>query len=97
MATKSELIRLERLESYRQGIRRYACSIYEDDIDPLLHYMHEYYKHRPFIPAGFRQHTLRAVKAINQFATEQKIRFDDALLVLHGYANNIVPEYKDVE
>jgi len=93
MATKSEQIRLERLESYRVALKRHGYSIYEGDIDPILNYLHEQYKRRPYIPAGFRQNTLQALKAINQFATENKIRFDDALLVLHGYANGLAPEY----
>ena len=96
MATKSEQIRLERLERYRQALKRHAYSIYEGDIDPILHYLHEQYKQRPNIPAGFRQNTLQGAKAINQYATENKIRFEDALLVLHGYANGVAPEYDDV-
>ena len=39
---------------------------------------------------------LQGVKAINHFAAENKIRFEDALLVLHGYANGVAPEYADV-
>ena len=96
MATKSEQIRLERLESYRVALKRYAYPLYEGDVDPVLHYLHDQYKHRPYIPAGFRQNMLQGVKAINHFATENKIRFEDALLVLHGYANGVAPEYADV-
>jgi hypothetical protein len=95
MVTKSEQIRLERLESYRNALRRYAYPLYEGDIDCVLHYMHEHYKRRPFIPAGFRQNLLQGLKAINGYAAEHSIRFDDALLVLHGYANNLAPEREE--
>jgi len=94
MTTKSEQIRLERLESYRVALRRHGYPIYEGDIDPILNYLHEHYKHRPYIPAGFRQNMLQALKAINRYATEHMIRVEDALLVLHGYANNVAPEYE---
>ena len=92
MATKSEQIRLERLNAYRRSLRHYGYSIYESYIDPILHYMHEHYKQRPFIPAGFRPNILEAVKGINHFAANEKIRFEDALMVLHEYANSPVPE-----
>jgi len=57
--------------------------------------MHEHYKCRPYIPAGFKPNLLNAVKAINGFAAEYKIRFEDALLVLHEYANTPLPEKSD--
>ena len=95
MATKSEQIRLERLEGYRRSLRYYAYSLYEGAIDAVLDYLHEYYKQRPYIPAGFKPDVLHAVKAINRFAAEEHILFEDALLVLHTLAHKPLPEKSD--
>jgi hypothetical protein len=68
------------------------------DIDGILHYLHEYYREiRPRVPAGFTKNLLRSLKAINQFAREKAIRFEDAVMVLHDYATTEFVEEPEAE
>jgi len=43
--------------------------------------------HMYIMEIPFTKHTLLCLKAINRFATENKIRFDDAMVVLSEYAS----------
>jgi hypothetical protein len=82
----SAQIAKDKLAWYRNNLlqRTYFTS---QQIDSVLHYLHEYYREaRPRVPAGFAKDLLWATKAINRFAKENEIRFDDAVLVLHDYA-----------
>ena len=82
----SAQIAKDKLDWYRVNLMRQTYFI-PQDIDGILHYLHEYYREvRPRVPAGFTKNLLRALKAINQFAKEKAIRFDDAVMVLHDYA-----------
>jgi len=84
-ATRIASAREEKLDWYRRNLRLRTYWIPEQ-IDGVLHYLHEYREARPRIPAGFTKNLLWAMKALNQFAKEKEIRFDDAVLVIHDYA-----------
>jgi len=85
-ATRIASAREEKLDWYRRNLRLRTYWISEQ-IDGVLHYLHEYYREaRPRIPAGFTKDLLWATKALNRFAKEKEIRFDDAVLVIHDYA-----------
>jgi len=76
----------DKLAWYRNNLRSRTYFISEE-IDGVLHYLHEQYREvRPRVPAGFTKNLLWALKAINRFAKEKSIRFDDAVMVLHDYA-----------
>jgi hypothetical protein len=76
----------DKLAWYRDNLRRRTYFISEE-IDGVLHYLHENYREvRPRVPAGFTKDLLWATKAINKFAKQKEIRFDDAVMVLHDYA-----------
>ena len=87
MATRAERIRIEKLDGYRQSLQSqtYFC---QPKIDAILAYLHDEYPKRTIIPAGFQPNLLLALQAINEFATLNKIRFEDSLMVLHHYATN---------
>ena len=89
-ATASQIAK-DKLVWYRNNLRRRIYFISEE-IDGVLHYLHEQYREvRPRIPAGFTKNLLAATRAINQFAREKAIRFDDAVMVLHDYATTEPP------
>jgi hypothetical protein len=82
----ASLIKSEKLDWYRENLRSRTYFI-PQQIDGVLHYLHENYREvRPRVPAGFTKDLLWGLKSINQFAKEKEIRFDDAVMVLHGYA-----------
>jgi len=84
--SKREVIHQEKLDWYRNNLalQTYMCS---SKIDSVLYYLHEYYRDaRPRVPAGFKKNLLAATQAINEYAASYKIRFEDAVLVLHDYA-----------
>jgi len=84
--SKADLIHQEKLDTYRVQLER-RTFFNGSQIDAILDYLHEQYREiRPRVPAGFKRNTLYALQLINGFANEKKIRFDDALLVLHEYA-----------
>jgi hypothetical protein len=88
---------LGKLDWYRANLMRRTYFI-PQDIDGILHYLHEHYREvRPRVPAGFTKDLLRALKAINQFAREKAIRFDDAVMVLHDYATTEFVEEPEAE
>ena len=85
-----------KLAWYRNNLMRRTYFIPEQ-IDSVLHYLHEHYREvRPRVPAGFTKDLMRATRIINQFAKENAIRFDDAVLVLHDYATT-EPEEAEAE
>jgi hypothetical protein len=95
-ATTSQIV-TGKLDWYRINLMRQTYFI-PQDIDGILHYLHEYYREvRPRVPAGFTKNLLRALKAINQFAKEKAIRFDDAVIVLHDYATTESVEEPEAE
>jgi len=82
--SKQQLILQEKLDWYRKNLEQQT---YLSNVDPVLHYLHEYYRDaRPRIPAGFKKNLMAATQSINEFAGHYKIRFEDALLVLHDFA-----------
>ncbi len=96
-ASAAAQIAKDRLAWYRNNLMRRTYFIPEQ-IDGVLHYLHEYYREaRPRVPAGFTKDLLRATKVINQFAKENAIRFEDAVLVLHDYATTEPPEEAEAE
>jgi len=86
--SKSELIHQQKLEGFRiQLARRTLFSGIQ--LDAILYYLHEHYREaRPRIPAGFKPDLLYGIQLINSFAHENKIRVEDAMLVLHAYATS---------
>ena len=86
--SKADLIRQQKLDTYRIQLGR-RTFFNGSQIDYILDYLHEQYREvRPRVPAGFKRDTLYALQLINAYASEKKIRFDDALLVLHEYATS---------
>ena len=95
-ATASQIAK-DKLDWYRVNLMRHTYFI-PQDIDGILHYLHEQYREvRPRVPAGFTKNLLRTLKAINQFAREKAIRFEDAVMVLHDYATTEFVEEPEAE
>ena len=86
--SKADLIHQQKLDTYRVQLAQ-RTFFNGSQIDAILDYLHEQYREvRPRVPAGFKRDTLYALQLINGYASEKKIRFDDAVLVLHEYATS---------
>jgi hypothetical protein len=78
----------EKLEVYRTQLAR-RTFFSGSQLDAILYYLHEHYREaRPRVIAGFKKDLLYGIQLINGYAAEQKIRVEDALLVLHTYATS---------
>ena len=78
-----------RLDAFRHRIQS-VTYFSSEKIDAILAYLQEHYSAvgRRRIPAGFRRNLLLGLQAINEYARDNGIRFEDALLVLHDFATN---------
>ena len=78
-----------RFDQFRHRIQ--AVTYFSPEkIDAILAYLQEHYSAvgRRRIPAGFRRNLLLGLQAINEYARDNGIRFEDALMVLHDFATN---------
>ena len=91
---RKEDMALQQLKALRDGFAK-KSGFTPEETDAVLYYLFRLpdislqlrRAHLYIMEIPFTKHTLLCLKAINRFATDNKIRFEDAVVVLTEYAS----------